>query len=373
MIVYTINIGAYDRPDAIGEVNNLSGTFRYICDNADIGMEAERNGWQAVILPPCQEEHRKLMSRLYKIMPQLLPVHIDPSKCSLYLDANYLYSVRTSLPLLANCQRDAEHDISVASHPHRQSVHAEQDIIVSLNLETKANIDLLRTNQIMSGFLDNVGLSQCNRILRLPMQHNIPMLKLGGTWWRCYLLARRDQASFDYVVWKHNVNLSRTIKNWWLSARPHRTHTCARTRNKCADRPPFDVGEMYSDVDVSGVSISSRAFEEIKLLSVDDHFACFWRVIVTSRASAIESVLNFVPYAMIILVVLPDSGLEEPRNLTNLLTNNIVEGVIVHSTELQDLVRSVKHFKGGCTLCHDPTHLPRAVTSTLEYLTHHPV
>lgn len=344
MIIYTINIGGYD---TINNLPNIQGQpFKgiYVTNKSYIYTSAKVKGWHVRRIDCNDVNKYKLLSRLYKIIPQLLFDESERKEHILYIDANRVKYIISSYELLLKTLNDSqEHknfEILVSKH-WRNKVFDEQKVIYESSLDTKSNVLNLRNMQVSKDFNDSCGLSQCNRILRFQL-NNIKLLKLGGTWWRCYLLARRDQASFDYCIWKHNIKLSRSLDEGIFLDKAHETIIANKTRcYSCVNRAQLVVKNIYTNTDYTDKKVLSLS--NLNKLSIESHIEECINIAIINSITEVKFILNKSPSTLIIYLV-PEC-LSNYDEIINLCKNNIIEAIIVPK-DLYEVIKEIKHYKG---------------------------
>ena len=344
MIIYTINIGGYDAVNNLPDIQEQLFKGIYVTNKSDIFTVAEERGWQAKMIANNDVNKYKLLSRLYKIIPQLLFDESEREEHILYIDANRVNDIINSYKLLLetlkHSQERNEYEILVAKH-WRNKVFDEQKVIYEGSLDTKSNVLNLRNMQVSKDFNDSCGLSQCNRILRFEL-NDIKLLKLGGTWWRCYLLARRDQASFDYCIWKHNIKLSRSLDVGMFLNKHHGTKLARDTRsNSCVNRAQLSVKNIYTNTDYTNKNVLSLS--EINKLNINSHIEECINIAIIDSITEAKLILNKSPSMIIIYLV--QKSVSNYDVIIELCTNNIIEAIIVPN-DLYEVIKDIEHYKG---------------------------
>jgi len=188
MIFYTCVVGGYDSlqpaPPNTGD--------QFICYSDDQRIRAP--GWEVRPLPTNCPSHPLLANRYVKMHPHLLYPEAD---CSTYVDGNIVPKPGAG----AHCQQWlAQGDWAVYQHPLRNTVTAEAEALTKLGLTWAWRLDRQLAGYRHRGFRDDVGLFECNVLIR---RHHVAAVRnLGERWW--YELSTgtvlRDQLSFPMVM-----------------------------------------------------------------------------------------------------------------------------------------------------------------------------
>jgi hypothetical protein len=152
----------------------------------------------------------KRIQRMLKTNPnKYLPKNIE--EC-LYCDGNkkYVKDFNFYKKILANKQ------ILCKNHPDKKrkgKVRNEINVIQHFKLEKKQNLDKIRNIFKSNEFPDNIGLTETNVLFRKLNNLN----QFSNKWEDMVKICYRDQASFDYLLWKYKINFKRvsssTIKH----------------------------------------------------------------------------------------------------------------------------------------------------------------
>jgi hypothetical protein len=100
-------------------------------------------------------------------------------------------------------------------HPatgRRGKVINEINVIHSLKLEKKVNLDKIKNILKSNKFSDNVGLTETNVLFRKLNNLN----QFSNNWEDMIKICYRDQASFDYLLWKFKVNFKRVHTSYFI-------------------------------------------------------------------------------------------------------------------------------------------------------------
>jgi hypothetical protein len=201
--VYTINVGHYD--------SSISQKSYEIPDNCDFLCITDDEkevpkiislGIIPIFVNKDENESFVLLQRRMKAMPHLfLP---NKYETSVYIDANVSIKKKVLSEISANVINGA-YDIISFDHPERSTVKQEANIVINDKLETFENVSKIIDIYTKDGFLDNVGLTETCVLVR---RHK-PLIKFSEEWSQLLKICRRDQIMFDYLVWKHKLNINK--------------------------------------------------------------------------------------------------------------------------------------------------------------------
>lgn len=198
LAVYTAIIGDYD---AINEPRLIETEYcDYYCftNNKDLKSET----WNIVYLDQSEyEEIRNIdqirLARFVKTHPHLL---LKDYEQSLWLDGNLTInkSVRDWVHLFS-----VESDILVFTHPDRNNIYDEAKECIRMQKDNETvirqQVDFYKKEQYRA---DN-GLAMTNVLYR---KHTKQVESFDELWWKeIKNRSRRDQLSFNYVLWKLNM------------------------------------------------------------------------------------------------------------------------------------------------------------------------
>ena len=96
-------------------------------------------------------------------------------------------------------------DIVCFNHPDRNTVLSESIAVVKLNVDKKENTDKILEIIRKNNFLDNIGLTETCILFR----NHKNIKEFSEEWEKLIKICIRDQISFDYLLWKYNINYIR--------------------------------------------------------------------------------------------------------------------------------------------------------------------
>jgi CMP-N-acetylneuraminic acid synthetase len=206
IVVYTCITNAYD---TLKEVKNPSSDIDYICYTDNLGLKSKT--WQIRNIPKEVKDKRLCTTktaRYIKINPHLF---FPEYTMSLWIDGSMgiIGDIKT---FIAN-NYDS---FLLMKHPVRNCIYDECGVVI----KSKKEIPTIAQSQIneykKQRMPSNNGLVQTGLILR---RHNDDInKKIAGEWWaEIEKHSKRDQLSFNYVVWKNNFEY-RTIDSSILNS-----------------------------------------------------------------------------------------------------------------------------------------------------------
>lgn len=197
-VIYSCISGGYDEiitdfyPDA---------HFDYVLftDNAKLLKKKRFLWWQIKPLAFSKTDNVR-NARWHKTHPHIL---FPEYKYSVWMDSNIQIS-GPAIYKLINKHIRANHKIAISLHPHRDCIYDEAAACIA---DGKDNPDLINTQmQILRAdkYPEHNGLYETNVLLR---RHNDAKIKkLCEQWWDFIKnYSRRDQLSFNYLLWKNGI------------------------------------------------------------------------------------------------------------------------------------------------------------------------
>ena len=205
--IYTINTGSYEGTKVYLKKSNIDTL--YFTDNFDCIYNCISKGLLPFYLDTKNKE-AKLIQRTVKTNPTYyLPYNYEKS---VYIDGNIIIKNYNLLNNYLNLLD--EHDIVCFKHPERILVLNEARKVLELRLEKLDNVNKIISEMKENNFKDNIGLTETNVLLR----NHKKIKNFNNDWCRCINICRRDQVSFDYLLFKHKIKYIKKIimKNIFL-------------------------------------------------------------------------------------------------------------------------------------------------------------
>lgn len=193
-VVYTAITNNYD---FLHDPKYVSENLDYVCFYDQSTQKTDI--WNTVKLSRSSSEPRKV-NRKIKILPHEF---LEGYDYSIYLDGNIVQNC--DLDILAD-KYLREHLIACPRHVHRSCLYEEAKECLSRKKSSANKIvsQILKYKQ--EGYPQKNGLSTNSIIFR---RHNHPkVIKVMQEWWReIENHSIRDQISFNYVMWKSDIDL----------------------------------------------------------------------------------------------------------------------------------------------------------------------
>lgn len=187
--IYTAISGGYD---SLKEPLKDSPLFDFYVFS-DVELQSEK--WRFIPLDE-EERNKNITAKKPKILPHLYFPHYQ---YSIFIDANIFILEDIQEYLIKMIESNVP--IAQFSHPERTSLYDEAKICIE---KSKCKPEIIE-NQIArykkEGFKDQVGLRECNFIVREHAHPNVT--KANGIWWNevCEN-SERDQLAYPYSLWK---------------------------------------------------------------------------------------------------------------------------------------------------------------------------
>lgn len=195
-VIYTAIVGNYDE---IPQPLVVDDRFDYILFSNDI-KESRVGVWQVRTID-YENSDRIKIARYVKTHPDFL---LDGYEFSIWVDANiqiktdYIY--QRSLALYDNGGI-----ISAVVHPERDCIYKEIFAVFDFGYETEKTLLDWATILRIDHYPQNNGLNETGIMYR--KHYNSIVKNIDDLWWFCIeRYSRRDQLSFNYVLWKLNVS-----------------------------------------------------------------------------------------------------------------------------------------------------------------------
>lgn len=196
-VIYTVITGDYD---SIIEPKMITPRWDYYCftDNPNIKSKT----WKFMPINNQKGEANVLMSRRPKIR---FFDHIEERhNLAIYIDANIL--IQCDLDAFIAKALKNDDSMCTLEHPGWNCVYREADAIKRMGKADPDKVDRQMERYKHEGFPSNFGQSAAN--LLIYRNHNISLNKHCSYWWDEFSNpenVQRDQLSFDYTLWKHNL------------------------------------------------------------------------------------------------------------------------------------------------------------------------
>ncbi len=203
--VYTINTGYYEE----NEINlnpKIGYDYLYFTDNFNLVPKLINKGIIPFYVNPYYCESKLLQRIIKTLVHEFLPYKYNKS---IYIDGNVILKNNLINNYLINNYLKLNYDIICFDHPDRYSVLREAFEVIKLNLEYKINIINIISKLKKVNFKDNIGLTETNILIR----NHKKLKNFNKEWNECIKICRRDQLSFDYLLFKYKINYKRFSYN----------------------------------------------------------------------------------------------------------------------------------------------------------------
>lgn len=190
--VYTAISGGYD---TLKEVKSLERDIEYICFT---NQEIQSKTWKVKPTPAYLLDLSPVkMVRCIKILPHHF---LSSGEISVWVDGNI--EVVGNIREFVSIVLEGDMEYATSYHPDRTCIYVEAEAVVKFGKESQEVVDTQIREYKKKGFPVNYGLVQSGIIVR---RHGTEECKkFGREWWEEILTkSKRDQLSFNYVLWKN--------------------------------------------------------------------------------------------------------------------------------------------------------------------------
>lgn len=192
--IYTAVVGNYDE---ILQPKVIDDRFDYILFSNDM-KETNIGVWQVRPINYTNEVQTKI-ARWVKTHPEeLLPGY----EFSIWMDANV--RIKTSYTYSKSIDMYSSNiDVATIKHPKRNDIYSECGAVLGYCLEKEDIVFEWLKVIHKAGFPAQSGLNETNVLYR---RHCPKVKDMDALWWNCIeQYSKRDQLSFNYVLWKLNI------------------------------------------------------------------------------------------------------------------------------------------------------------------------
>lgn len=215
LAMYTVNLGNYEMVHPV--FPRCKGTdYYYFTDNSTTAELAKALGYTPVLLSTLPvpgdyvRSQRDIKARPHKYLPAEV-------RTSVYMDANYFPAVdqmwgrrspKLDLQSVSTALLGGK-ALAVLDHNIRDCIYEEAVTVQSCHLDDRPEKVVSMMEKLLSeGYPMHHGLSETSILIR---DHTHPAIRTAMSEWATNIqqLSRRDQLSFDYVLWKHRLPYNR--------------------------------------------------------------------------------------------------------------------------------------------------------------------
>ena len=195
-VIFTAIVGNYDK---LQQPEMIDDRFDYILFSNNISQK-QIGMWQVRNIPYYNKDYTRV-ARWVKTHPEEL---LNDYEASLWIDGALVINKEFVYNRIIDLY-DNDYLIASMWHNQRNCIYKEAAEVVFLGLEhERIVIDWLRKIR-KEKYPENNGLFETNVIYR---KHNDKKIKeIDQLWWQCIdQFSRRDQLSFNYVLWKVKID-----------------------------------------------------------------------------------------------------------------------------------------------------------------------
>jgi len=184
-----------------GNKDNLKEQIKF--DNVDYycftdNKELKTNTFTIKYVPATSVDSVR-SAKIFKILPHIF---LKDYEYTIWIDGNIIITSRF-LELLEYLK---EGDMALYKHPDRDCVYQEAAACVKRNKDNHLTVKMQIKQYHKEGYPQHNGLNTAGVILRRNSSENVQ--KINMAWWEeIKNHSRRDQLSFNYVLWKNKLNI----------------------------------------------------------------------------------------------------------------------------------------------------------------------
>lgn len=139
-------------------------------------------------------------NRWHKMHPHVLFPDYDES---IYIDSN----INIATDFIFKKLEERKGAIVIPIHDDRDDVYEELKVVSQRKLDNAINFQKMTKFLKINNFPEHYGLNECGIIYR--KHHDKLVIEMMEQWWEFVKdYTKRDQLSFPYVLWKHNLKPS---------------------------------------------------------------------------------------------------------------------------------------------------------------------
>jgi len=194
-VVYTAIIGKYD---VLNEPKVVSEGFDYVCFTDDVTLKSPI--WKIVPVTNPQGLDNSRQARKIKILGNSVLKEYD---LSIWIDGSV--SINCDLNIFLDENYHSE-DIVLHTHPVRSCVYEEAKACIAIDKDDPEIINKQMEGYRSEGYPAANGLASTGLMIR---NHRSKKVKeFMNSWWNeVNLKSKRDQLSFNFVLWKHQLSV----------------------------------------------------------------------------------------------------------------------------------------------------------------------
>lgn len=273
-VIYTCITGNYDN---LIQHTYVDKNWDYICftDNSEILKKKRIGQWKVEPLFFNELDNTR-NARWHKTHPHIL---LKQYEYSIWLDGNINVTGNFLFDKAKECIK--EHRIlSVPKHPSRNCIYDEAIVVKAFGKDISEIIDNEIAKLRNLNYPKNAGLNETNIIFRYHNEKKcIDIMEDWFSWIKQF--SRRDQLSFNYVLWKHNYEMKNfsdkkdvrhNPNNFIIKAAPNHSSIISTSSNLTTSIIIIPIYNAIDDVKTVLASIeNSNLSEKVKIILVNDY------------------------------------------------------------------------------------------------------
>jgi len=208
-VVYTALFGKYDN---VKPINKEYGYDYFMF--TDQNLSNTTTNWTILNIDKNINYSKKFevmkIQRFFKTHPHIFFKDYD---LSIYIDGTF--SIKGNLDEFLLRILTKNKSLYTLEHPERISIDNEFKAVLFFQRDSKENVEFVKKRYNMEEFPDNNGLSENCLIVR---KHNdLKCINFMKQWfYEIKHYSYRDQLSFNYILWKNNINIAKYISKTFL-------------------------------------------------------------------------------------------------------------------------------------------------------------
>ena len=234
-VCYTAIIGEYDK---LMEPKVVSEGFDYVCFTDDITLKSPI--WRIIPVTNPQGLDNTRLARKIKILCNSVLKEYD---LSIWIDGNI--SINCDLNIFLDENYHGK-DILLLNHPVRSCIYEEAKACIASGKDDPEIINKQMEGYRSNGYPEGNGLVGTGLMIRNHRSKKID--EFMNSWWtEVYTKSKRDQLSFNFVLWKHQLSVERRNfkKTFSSDFEWHRSH------------PKSYVSQLEANIEKKNNKISS--------------------------------------------------------------------------------------------------------------------
>ena len=193
-VIYSAMVGGYDQ---ILQPLAVDDRFDFVLFTNEVA-DPNVGVWQ---IRPI-EYHNKDNTRICRYVKTHPEILLPEYEASVWMDMNVLIKTQYLYDRVAQLLEDGV-EVSSMCHPSRSCIYDEAFAVMHMRVEHESVVLKWCRHLRKENYPVNNGLCETNVLFR---KHTKNISDIDAFWWECIEgNSRRDQLSFNYVLWKKNV------------------------------------------------------------------------------------------------------------------------------------------------------------------------